>query len=381
MRLLNVSTYRLEDFDDSRCAPEDDDERPEVPYVILSHRWVGQEVQYHDMTAFKSRSQDPSWEKAESAKKIVGACKAVRKWRKSHHRDDIGHIWIDACCIDQTNLAELSRSINSMHRWYRRASVCFAYLFDYDHASGELFTHSKWFTRGWTLQELVSPSQLEFFDRGWIAFGSRADSTLALAHRTLIGPAILSGETDVARPSVAGRLSWYGNRTTAVPEDMAYCLMGLFDVHMPLLYGEGAGNAFLRLQEEIIKYSDDHSIFVWLDKAAPPDAQSGLLAPSPRYFDEGGVFPYPPAGRNSKPFFMTNKGLSIELPLQPLEAPDLFAASLDCLVDKDHYLGIFLKCLSAETQQYCRVRLSGICAVPRHACGDPRSIFVKRFSK
>ena len=384
MRLLNISTYQLEDFDDSRCAPEDDDE---VPFAILSHRWVMPEVLLQDIPAFRNRSQDPFWEKAESAKKIVGACDAVRQWNAQHRGEHVGHIWIDTCCINRANLAELSKSLNSMFRWYARARVCLAYLFDHDAASRMPFTASQWFQRGWTLQELVAPARLDFFDGGWARLGSKASLEAPLAAHTRIDGAILRGSLRVTHPSVAQRLSWYGERRTAVPEDAAYCLLGLFDVHLPPLYGEGAASAFLRVQEEVIRYDDDHSIFAWKMPEAPDTARAGLLAPAPSCFQGTGRYQHRPEGRHSKPFFMTNKGLSIELPLQrappKLQGPrnNVYIASLDCLVDDDNYLGVYLECLSAATQQYCRVRLNAFCSVAGRGRGEWKSIFVKRFAK
>ena len=215
------------------------------------------------MHDFESRSRNPSWEKATSAAKLVGACDEAKRWRLENQQPLINHIWIDTCCINQSSSAEQSKSINSMFRWYKRARACLVYLYDYEERPGREFTDSEWFKRGWTLQELVAPSQVEFFDMNWKFIGAKRDLIEPLEERTKIDQGVLRNRYHVELYSVAERMSWFGNRETTVPEDTACCLMGLFDVYMPTIYGEGGANAFRRLQEEIIKYSDDRSIFAW----------------------------------------------------------------------------------------------------------------------
>ena len=123
-----------------------------------------------------------------------------------------------------------------------------------------VLTESRWFTRGWTLQELIAPRSLTFYSSDWHELGTKATLHDSLSKRTGIDVEILRGKKRLESTSVARRMSWACNRQTTRTEDEAYCLMGLFDVNMPMLYGEGS-NAFLRLQEEIMKHSDDESIF------------------------------------------------------------------------------------------------------------------------
>ena len=150
-----------------------------------------------------------------------------------------------------------------MYRWYQKSQVCYAYLVDVPDAmanhtsAGSAFQQSKWFTRGWTLQELLAPTFVEFHDRNWIEIGTKSSM------RTLVQVITkMSTLVDIDAACVAEKLSWAAVRVTTRIEDLGYCLMGLFDVNMPLLYGKGH-NAFLRLQLEIWSRTNDESIFAW----------------------------------------------------------------------------------------------------------------------
>lgn len=173
-----------------------------------------------------------------------------------------------SCCIDKSSSAELSEAINSMFRWYRDAEVCYAYLSDVPNAppsSGEAWDHikkSKWFTRGWTLQELVAPKDLRFYSEDWHHLGTKAQFADMISKMTKIGTRFLFGDNlDLA--SIAQKMSWAAHRHTTRLEDQAYSLLGIFDINIPLLYGEGS-QAFQRLQHTLLTtYPEDQSIFVW----------------------------------------------------------------------------------------------------------------------
>lgn len=199
-----------------------------------------------------------------------------------------------------------------MYRWYQDAQVCYAYLSDVSggrdkdpREDDSEFRRSRWFTRGWTLQELLAPEIVIFFDRDWDEIGTK--STLEGLVELITGIKHLSTITSES-PSIAQRMSWAATRETTRVEDKAYCLMGLFGVNMPLLYGEGK-NAFLRLQLEIIRISNDESIFAWSDDGS----NKGLLANSPAAFEHSGdiLALYKPR----PPYSMTNNGLQIEVEL------------------------------------------------------------------
>lgn len=193
-----------------------------------------------------------------------------------------------------------------MFAWYRAAQVCYAYMYDVpgdidppasSHSSGSewwvgapggmdpltssYFSGSEWFRRGWTLQELIAPQNMVFYSQAWAYLGNKSDLHETLSKITRIDRGILLGATRLDSISIATRMSWAAARETTPIEDEAYCLMGLFDVNMPIIYGEGV-KEFIRLQEEIIKESDDESLFAWVDKDALPDSLHGLLARAPQ---------------------------------------------------------------------------------------------------
>ncbi|KAI1397506.1 HET-domain-containing protein [Hypoxylon fuscum] len=310
MRLLNTNGLELKEFHG--------DSIPQ--YAILSHLWVdgGEEVSFYDFADLS-----PSTKAKSGFRKIQGACRVARK-------DGIDWIWIDTNCIDKSSSAELTEAINSMYTWYRDAIVCYAYLADVPHLDLEnekekekekedhlrIFRQSRWFRRGWTLQELIAPKRLSFYSKAWDNIGDRQDLADEISRITGIEKALLQGLTDLHEVSVAKKMSWAARRVTTRLEDIAYCLLGIFDVNMPLLYGEGT-KAFVRLQEEIIKTSNDHTIFCWGRNNSVHAAETWprMLAPSPAAFlDAGNYVPIDPWD-HPMPYSMTNLGLSIHLPV------------------------------------------------------------------
>ena len=191
---------------------------------------------------------------------MLECCKTVAK-------DGWQWIWIDTCCIDKSSSAELSEAINSMFQWYQNAELCYAYLQDVSIQHGlspnfnfaKWFRKSRWFQRGWTLQELLAPRYMVFLDTHWRSIGTRSQLMADISTATTIPPHHI---VSYSHCSVAQKMSWAAHRVTTCLEDQAYCLLGLFDISMPLLYGEGP-KAFERLQGEILKLSDDETIFAW----------------------------------------------------------------------------------------------------------------------
>ncbi|KAI8229783.1 Vegetative incompatibility protein HET-E-1 [Colletotrichum sp. SAR 10_96] len=256
---------------------------------------------------------------------------------------------------------KLSEAINSMFDWYDKAEVCYAYLsgvsstVDTSKTDGD-FAGCRWFTRGWTLQELLAPDDLIFFSDDWVKIGEKLTLSRPLSVITGIEEDILKGTKPIESASIAKRMSWASHRITTRPEDVAYCLMGLFGVNMPMLYGEG-DKAFLRLQEEIMKQSDDQSLFAWVDLSASTETYHGLLAKSPLNFEySNSIVPYQD-WEPRPPYSMTNRGLRIDLPLT-LRGEELFAAALDCPAPPDFedssFLAIYLKRISHSDQQFAR---------------------------
>jgi hypothetical protein len=223
--------------------------------------------------------------------------------------------WIDSCCIDKSSSAELSEAINSMYKWYANAQVCYAYLSDVDVDQNleSALRLSQWFTRGWTLQELLAPRVVEFYDRNWIEIGTKQSLSWLLAEITGIGRGSLSG--DKVHTCIAKKMSWAARRETSRAEDSAYCLMGLFDVNMPLLYGEGAQKAFIRLQTEIMARTTDESIFAWSFPETSFRSYRPLLAEHPSWFKNSGHHHLPVREmliKRSSMHQMTSRGVRME---------------------------------------------------------------------
>ncbi|TLD27563.1 HET-domain-containing protein [Venturia nashicola] len=246
MRLLNSHSLELEEyFGESVPA-----------YVILSHRWESEEVSYQDIISGKGKFKT-------GYAKIIGCCILAR---------DHGYryVWIDTCCIDKTSSAELTEAINSMFNWYQKAN-----------------RKTQWLERGWTLQELLAPRTVDFYDAHWENIGSKASLAGILSQATGISVSALLG-AKLSAFTVADRLSWASRRRTTRAEDKSYCLLGIFGVNMPLLYGEGEERSFLRLQEEILKITEDYTIFAWSDDHAYDTTRGycpGLLASSVSKFN------------------------------------------------------------------------------------------------
>jgi hypothetical protein len=265
--------------------------------------------------------QSPDRDRNAGFRKIQNCCTQAIKVRYEY-------VWIDTCCIDKKNNAEVSEAINSMYRWYEEAGICYAYLHDVNDAEkpDSQFAESKWFTRGWTLQELVAPRHVVFFgDNGaWFKIGTKMELREAIKRITKIDTRVLECNKYVFKASIAQRMSWASGRETTRPEDMAYCLLGIFKVNMPLLYGE-AENAFFRLQLELLNVSNDHTIFAWSMAGGGPAPEVcgsnldsdigglGLLAPSVYAFSDCGDI-IQSQENSSSSHYMTNIGLSITLP-------------------------------------------------------------------
>lgn len=304
MRFLNTSTLQFEEIPDSELHLKANQ------YAILSHRWGADknEISFEDVRLSTDFSNKKGFNK------LKGFCEAAFS---ANCR--LG--WVDTCCIHKDNLSELSEAINSMYRWYQGSKICIVYLED---VPRKQLTDSEWFIRGWTLQELISPKNVTFFDRDWNVIGTKTELITDLTHRTRIAEGILSHKIKLSACSVAQRMSWGANRKTTRVEDSAYCLMGIFDINMPLIYGERE-KAFLRLQQHIIQKTKDESIFAW-DFEGYSRTYSGLYAPSPlAYAKCSKIF----QTQGSHGFSDNNGELSMRLKTVPY-SPDIYLARLHC---------------------------------------------------
>ncbi|KXT00089.1 hypothetical protein AC578_5789 [Pseudocercospora eumusae] len=340
MRLIDIETLELHDFEDP------------PPYAILSHRWTNDEISFQSFST-------PGQRHGPGFNKIRDFCAFLKlyphltervEWNqttKTRETIKVRWAWVDTCCIDKRNSAELSETINSMWRYYRDARFCVAYLSDVPETEDfeASFISSEWFKRGWTLQELLAPSEVWFCNATWHILGSKRLVSLWMARDFL---QILSKASKIPvyylddptrqkhqMASIAQKMSWASMRKTTRPEDIAYCLLGLFNITMPLVYGEGH-NAFRRLQQEILRHSNDESIFAW--RPAPDDdddlddsstKETGILAPSPEFFAQArhmhrcNLIP-------RQPYRVTNKGIKLQAPLIKI-SKRLYLLQINCV--------------------------------------------------
>ena len=361
MRLLDTTTLQLREFIHSNLPA----------YAILSHTWGDEEISYQEWCMFGDEWQDAAgimhysltadFKQAARLRKEKAGYKKIEAFCNLSRQDGYKWAWVDTCCIDKSSSSELSEAINSMYLWYQKSSRCYVYMADVskgnitlpvridDELTGGLprlhsvvgqpsnanllkqseFSTSRWFKRGWTLQELIAPAHVHFYDREWLNFGSRKNMAGAISQITGIPIEVIShGLYWRDNYTVAERISWAADRITTREEDGSYCLLGLLDVHMPLLYGEGGTNAFKRLQEEIIKTTPDHSIFAWVLRGKRSlshdlDGYFGpVLAASPQAFSVLPKFVLNPPKSNAtstirseSSYAVTNRGLYIELPI------------------------------------------------------------------
>src|SRR6266480_822482 len=271
MRLLNTKSLELQ-FIVTGHVPD---------YVILSHRWsaqIAEECTFEDIIKAPISNLNSPARRKQGFSKIQGACDLAA-------RDGYHWIWIDSCCIDKSSSAELQEAINSMWNYYAESNICYVYMADVpDSEAGwdQRFHKSEWFTRGWTLQELLAPTYVEFYAEDWSPIGTKFERHKEIADITTIEPEVLIRTQEIDIFSAAERLSWAAHRKVTREEDEAYSLLGLFDVNMPLLYGEGRDKAFIRLQEAIYNSTTDHSLFLFRHSLHHGDQP--LLADSPTRF-------------------------------------------------------------------------------------------------
>jgi len=381
MRLINVNAFlerersikegRLDDRQARAKVLEfGDDEVTE--YAILSHRWTKQEVDYNEIVKLTKMKEEERSEirGRDGYRKILQSCEQAKK-------DRYRWLWVDTCCIDKRSSAELSEAINSMYRWYENSRICYAYLHDLSDSSFPIAKDRaryptgwpEWFSRGWTLQEMIASRDVQFFNKDWHPIGDKRMLAPTLQTITRVPQHILKEGLSLNRPCVAQIISWAASRTTTRVEDRAYSLMGLLDVNMPMLYGEGK-KAFHRLQLEIIRTSNDHSIFAW-----GSERTGSILADDPSFFrdcekmelmnrdefieslreripeeelpwiedDRLGTFP------------ITNRGIQIWLFLRPspgVYSDSVFQALLPCRSHPSHPLPVAINVALWESNYY-----------------------------
>ncbi|KAK3647674.1 hypothetical protein LTR56_007903 [Elasticomyces elasticus] len=336
MRLLNTTTFELAHYEDEHLLPK---------YAIFSHKWYpsGEEVTFSDFQTPGNAPHKKGFAKLESLCAVVAA---------------------------------------KGHRWYQNATECIAFLGDVGGDEDSPLEHSIWFKRGWTLQELIAPRNMTFYNQHWNCLGTKKDLLEPLSNITRIPQDVLSHYRHFSTCSVAQRMSWASDRETRDVEDEAYSLMGLFDISLKLIYGEGQ-KAFIKLQREIIATSADQSIFCWKLDSRTHKAGSSLLASSPRAFAEcGDIIPT----SVQRPFSLTNIGLSIQLETWP-HSMEAYLAFLDC--EDVGFPGSAVAILIAKlpiASQYVRVtdrnNISVVrCKAPRFPHKKIRQIFMREITE
>ncbi|KAG9310491.1 hypothetical protein JVU11DRAFT_9635 [Chiua virens] len=288
-----------------------------LKYAVFSHRWLERgEPSYRDiLMSFRPTGYD----------KLMNFC---------HKAQEYGCLlaWSDTCCINKDSSAELEEAIRSMFKWYRDAHVCIAYLAEAT-STGDL-GKDVWFTRGWTLQELLAPCIMKFYGKGWIPLSNsvndKQDTQMldALSQASGISHEDLCSFQPGTR-NVHQKMMWAANRTTTRVEDIAYCLIGIFDVSLTIAYGEGQ-RAFYRLMEAIIDRCDEWEIMAWAGRRS---ADSAALPESPRYYralgdtrvemEVKGSSVNQPAWRGDRHFVMTKRGLQMKLLIVHLPSPSV----------------------------------------------------------
>jgi hypothetical protein len=336
MWLLETATLTLREFIGT-----------EVPkYAILSHTWSGDEIKFHEVKSPNENVREKAGYR--KVKRFVELVKSM----------GYEYAWADTACIDKRSSAELTEAINSMYIWYQAADVCIIYLEDVPPRAETLsqdaqlaaLEASRWFTRGWTLQEILACANRHFHAQDWSRISLDEDSLHDLdsicSKVTGVSVGVLNDQRVLQEVTIAERMSWAARRKTTRPEDRAYSLLGIFDVNMPILYGEGLVKAFRRLQEEIMKSSFDQTLFAWRGHYY----ESGLLAYSPDDFAETPKLALLPVfGLES--FSLTNIGVSIRLQVSSDTCPwlefepgfpnaQVHVAALQCVVRTGNSWGI-----------------------------------------
>ncbi|KAJ4315012.1 hypothetical protein N0V94_006178 [Neodidymelliopsis sp. IMI 364377] len=269
------------------------------PFAILSHTWYSDSEEYNFQDVVRGTGEE------RRGYQKVQFCGQQAK------RDGLQYFWVDTCCIDKSSSAELTEAINSMFRWYQESEKCYVYLSDvmcYSNGPDDganrwksAFGGSKWFTRGWTLQELIAPRSVSFFSQEGQLLGDKCSLLQTLHEITGITFKALQGDS-LSEFGVEERFAWAANRHTKREEDAVYSLLGIFSVYLPLIYGEGKDNALARLRREIsgvpsktnMEKEERAKIFAWLSAPDPSTnynkALKQLLKGTGLWFLEGQEF-------------------------------------------------------------------------------------------
>ncbi|KAH7919524.1 hypothetical protein BV22DRAFT_974119, partial [Leucogyrophana mollusca] len=279
-----------------------------VRYAILSHRWMqAGEPTYKDIK--RSRATGAGYDKLRTF------CDKAKSY-------GVEFVWSDTCCIDKSSSSELDESIRSMFRWYRNSAICIVHLAQTTKPRD--LKRDEWLKRGWTLQELLAPWRMKFFNKDWQALSDQRNDKygeiMSLIGRTTGIKASVLRRFDPSPTEVDERMTWAAGRKTTRGEDMAYSLMAIFDVSLAIAYGEGADRAFCRLIEAIMQ-AGDRSVLNWSGKPAKHPTSRALPASPASYVGFSPLYPelsYGSVKSHSALMTMTSQGLRVPLVLLPL---------------------------------------------------------------
>ncbi|KAI0160523.1 heterokaryon incompatibility protein-domain-containing protein [Xylariaceae sp. FL1272] len=302
MRLLHTKKLTLDTANSNNGQTT-----PPPTYAVLSHCWLGNsEISFNDLGRHVDdlRSGIRSSSSLPQVEKIRNACAVTQN-------KGIDWLWMDTCCIDKSNTKELQEAINSMFTWYKNAQVCIACLHDISKSSQQgtssddpaekrniFLTDSwepaRWITRGWTLQELLAPRELEFYDADWQLMGTKRQLAKDLSIATKINQLYITGDRPFQQASLDTKMMWMSSRGTTVPEDMFYSMLGILDINTPLKYGGGMPRAYRHIVRRFLVYTYlmDELLDAWIEfseKDGDDPAKDGSADITDSKVDEQGL--------------------------------------------------------------------------------------------
>ncbi|OJA14572.1 hypothetical protein AZE42_06368 [Rhizopogon vesiculosus] len=283
----------------------DHDPASYVKYAILSHRWLDEgEPTYEEMKSGTARG--PGYWK-------------LKKFCEKAWSFKVEFAWSDTCCIDKSSSTELDQSIRSMHRWYYNSDICIVHLAESE--TIEDMMYDEWTRRGWTLQELLAPVNIKFFNKYWMPMtrdaNDKSPKKTEIMQKLEIATGIPHKDLWIFQPGPARvdeRMTWAAKRKTTRVEDVAYSLMGMFDVSLQIAYGEGRDRAFSRLIEAIMQ-GGDPSVLNWTGEPLL-HSSSRAIPRSPENFS--GRTLQLPRDLGQLEMTMTSLGLRVPLVVLPL---------------------------------------------------------------
>lgn len=241
------------------------------PYGTFSARWEDDTLGHEDLPSPQTAHQRPAFQ-------------ALQRACSECQNHGLQWLWNDAVCINRRSIDALSKTLNSLAEIYRKSRLCIVYLHDLFDTEASHFdverglSSCSWIKHVWMLPQLIFSTVLQFYDAQWMHIGSKRQLSAELSRITAIEEGVLDGSESLEDYPNCVKMSWAAGLSAEAIEDVAYSLLAVFNVNMTIRYGEGM-ESFLRLQEEILKNTDDYSLLAW--QPIPNQSYRGLLAHSP----------------------------------------------------------------------------------------------------